>query len=108
MKNDKYNDYEMPVKSRTQKIADAKLAFSDNGADKRNETGPDGNNIFPAIRLIFAGMIFMLLIIAFYNDFSYNGFDKELVIQYLTDEDHWNDVVRQISGYASDILAKIN
>lgn len=48
------------------------------------------------LRWMTAGMLFLVLAIAFYFDFSYQGFDKEYVEHWLKDDTVWRQVTAQI------------
>ncbi len=48
------------------------------------------------LRWMTAGMLFLVLAIAFYFDFSYHGFNQDYVERWLQDDTMWNTVVTQI------------
>ena len=101
MDNKNYDD-EMPVKKRTQRIEDAKLAFSDTREKKDNSAGEQ--NMGVSLRIIGAGILFIVMVVAFYNDFSYQGFDREYVMERLSDESYWTEIVQQVGGIVQRIL----
>lgn len=48
------------------------------------------------LRWMTAGMLFLVLAVAFYFDFSYQGFDKEYVEHWLQNDTMWKQVTAQI------------
>lgn len=48
------------------------------------------------LRWMTAGMLFLVLAVAFYFDFSYQGFDKEYVEECLKDDTAWKQITAQI------------
>ncbi len=104
------NNYNMdrngfPVKSRSEKIQEARRAFSD-GSNGHNYSSYNSHykeeylatnekkHPFGLIRLMAAGMLFLILGIALYNNFSYNGFDKEYVMECLDRSGYWDTIVK--------------
>lgn len=98
----------LPVKSRSEKILEARRAFSD-GSNGRNYNNYNNYNShykdeylatnekkhpFGLIRLMAAGMLFLILGIALYNNFSYNGFDREYVMECLDRSGYWDTIVK--------------
>ncbi|MDO4166708.1 MAG: hypothetical protein Q4D32_04825 [Eubacteriales bacterium] len=55
------------------------------------------------LRWMTAGMLFLVLAIAFYFDFSYHGFNKEYVEWWLQNDTRWNAVTTQIYQLISRI-----
>lgn len=55
------------------------------------------------LRWMTAGMLFLVLAIAFYFDFSYHGFDKEYVENWLQDDTMWTAVTTQIYHWMEKI-----
>lgn len=107
---------ELPAKSRSEKIIEAKRAFSAGSVSHSfnnssyNNYGKDEylvtnekKHSSGLARLMVAGMLFLILGIAFYNNFSYNGFDKDYVLECLNRSDGWNTIVKG----AGDITDKI-
>ncbi len=99
--------------SRQQRIAAAKEAFQENQPSKYYDRNPyvisneqiDGTNVseelpkkhtFRLLRMMAAGMLFLLLIFAFENGFSYHGFDQEYVQEMLNNETTWNRLQEQV------------
>lgn len=120
------NGYDMdrdglPVKSRSEKIMEARRAFSD-GSGGRNYSSYNSHynhnshyndeylatnekrHPFGLIRLMAAGMLFLILGIALYNNFSYKGFDKEYVMECLDRSGYWDAVVKG-AGEITDKVA---
>lgn len=99
--------------SRSDKILEAKSAFGQEtgrytGGYHRNSRVPsehrDGNvplsdreerHHFGMLRMVIAGMLFFVLVIAFHFQVSYYGFNKENVKKALADESRWNSLVEQ-------------
>ncbi len=93
--------------SRQQKIAAAKEAFQGNQPSTLSYGNSYGREMermdikepqeelqkrhtFRLLRMMAAGMLFFLLVIAFSNGFSYHGFNQEYVQEILNDETTWN------------------
>lgn len=53
------------------------------------------------LRWMTAGMLFLVLALAFYFDFSYHGFDKEYVESWLQNDTLWETAVSEIQHYLS-------
>lgn len=53
------------------------------------------------LRWMTAGMLFLVLALAFYFDFSYHGFDKEYVEGWLQNDTLWEMAVTKIQHYLS-------
>ncbi len=99
--------------SRQQKIAAAKEAFGGNQLSKVSygssysrevemvdlkDAGEElqKKHTFRLLRMMAAGMLFFLLVIAFSNGFSYHGFNQEYVQEKLNDETTWNQLQKQV------------
>lgn len=48
------------------------------------------------LRWMTAGMLFLVLAVAFYFNFSYQGFDKDYVEHWLQDDTLWRQMTSQI------------
>ena len=106
---------ELPVKSRSEKILEARRAFSD-GSGGRNYNSSNSHyndeylatnekkHPFGLIRLMAAGMLFLILGIALYNNFSYECFDKEYVMECLDRSGYWDTIVKG-AGEITDKVA---
>ena len=55
-----------------------------------------------------AGMLFLILGIALYNNFSYNGFDKDYVIEHLNKSEYWDSIVKGAGDVADKIVGWYN
>lgn len=53
------------------------------------------------LRWMMAGMLFLVLALAFYFDFSYHGFNKEYVESWLQNDTLWEMTVTKIQHYLS-------
>lgn len=53
-------------------------------------------HIFRLVRMMTAGMLFLVLVIAFSNGFSYKGFDQAYVQKALEDETSWNRLEQKV------------
>lgn len=106
---------ELPVKSRSEKILEARRAFSDGGSGRNygnynshyNDeylATNEKKHPFGLIRLMAAGMLFLILGIALYNNFSYEGFDKEYVMECLDRSGYWDTIVKG-AGEITDKVA---
>lgn len=94
----------MPHQSRSEKIIEARRAFASSGSG--HNYGGQGSykdeylvtnekkHPFGLIRIMAAGMLFLILGIAFYNNFSYNGFDKDYVLECLERSGYWDTIVK--------------
>lgn len=118
----------IPAKSRSEKIIEARRAFADSGSGYYNnsynayhpsfkETGSSQDEYlitnekkhpFGIIRLMAAGMLFLILGIAFYNGFSYNGFDKDYVIECLDRSGYWDSIVKNAGEVADKVTGWYN
>ena len=114
-------DFDVPVKSRAEKVMEAKRAFGGAGSSDRmngysdnsyrnmhkvnktyeNEQKPP----FMLIRFIAAAMLFLILLFAVKNDFSFEGFDKEYIMKCLENNDYWNMLVEKAGDAASEVVA---
>ena len=117
----------MPHQSRSEKIIEARRAFADSGSNYYNssynayhpsfkETSSrdeylitnEKKHPFGIIRLMAAGMLFLILGIAFYNGFSYNGFDKDYVIECLDRSGYWDTIVKNAGEVADKVTEWYN
>lgn len=109
-RHDVYRE-EAPVKSRSEKISEARRAFAENSSSFRDEEQTDDvqkKHPFGLLRLMAAGMLFLILGIAIYNNFSYNGFDKDYIVEYLNKSDYWDSIVRNAGDVANKIVGLYN
>lgn len=109
-------------KTREERVREARLAFGRTGyatdrysssnayAFNQTENRQDGTDKhsmerrFRLLRLVTAAMLFLVLSVAFYFDFSYYGFDREFVEQCLQDDTFWTELTEQVS----QCIAKIH
>ncbi len=128
-----YEQEEQPI-SRSEKIREAKSAFSQNagrnmgwgyGRDSyaRNSYGREGEQVKPGttdlweqadfeggknhygiIRMVTAGVLFFVLILSFHLKLSYQGFDRAYVEQVLSKEGHLEGVVKQAAEAMKQVV----
>jgi len=114
--HDVTNGRDMQEKTRSEKIAEARRAFAQECNDRYNtyhrassEDGKPANDgeryPFGLIRLMASGMLFLIIGIALYNNFSYNGFDKDYVMECLDKSNYWDYIVKS-AGDMADKAAK--
>lgn len=94
----------MPHQSRSEKIIEARRAFASDGSSHNYNAHNsykdeylvtnEKKHPFGLIRIMAAGVLFLILGIAFYNNFSYNGFDKEYVLECLERSGYWDTIVK--------------
>lgn len=107
--------------SRSDRILEAKSAFGQNTgryargysrgsefsglSSDRREPVPqkEGKYHFGMLRMVIAGMLFFVLVLAFHFQVSYYGFNKEYVQKALADESHWNSIVNQVTQVMNTI-----
>ena len=111
--------------SRQQKIAAAKEAFGGNQLSKVSygnsysrevemvdlkDAGEElqKKHTFRLLRMMAAGMLFLLLVIAFQNGFSYHGFNQEYVQEMLNDETTWNRLQEQARKFYDSLEEKFS
>lgn len=88
--------------SRSDKILEAKSAFVPGGQSTYTRRTQDTvserkKHSFGLLRMLVAGMLFLILISAFHFNVSYHGFDKEYVKEALADNSQWEKLVKQVS-----------
>lgn len=108
--------------SRSDRILEAKSAFGQNtgrnargyysrgsefsglSSDRRELVSQEeGKHHFGMLRMVIAGMLFFVLVLAFHFQVSYYGFNKEFVQKALADESHWNSIVNQVTQVMNTI-----
>lgn len=100
--------------SRQQRVLEAKAAFHPNSPYSRQggsvprvsqqnrftgempEDELKKKHTFRLLRIMTAGMLFFVLVIAFSNGFSYHGFNQDYVQAKLDDETTWNRLEKQV------------
>lgn len=110
----------LPSQSRSEKIIEAKRAFAA-GNNSRNYNNSNYNSYkdeylitnekkhsFGIIRLMAAGMLFLILGVAFYNNFSYNGFDKDYVLECLERSGYWDTIVKSAGEITNKVTGWYN
>lgn len=109
--NSKYQYDETSVKSRAEKISEARRAFRQPYQSFRDDeitAADEKGHPFGLLRLMAAGMLFLILGIALYNNFSYNGFDKDYVIERLNKSEYWDSIVKGAGDVADKIVGWYN
>lgn len=100
------DDYqEMPSKSRSERVMEAKKAFSDSRDDSEQYSTEYS---FRLLRFMTAGMIFFILVIAIYNGFSYHGFNKEYIEKCLSDEYYYDMILKWVGKAVTEIISVLN
>lgn len=107
--------------SRSDKIMEAKSAFGQNTvghtrgysrgndflerypASKDTASRQQGKHHFGMLRMVIAGMLFLVLVTAFHFQVSYSGFNKEYLQTVLEDQSHWNHLVDRVTQVMSTI-----
>lgn len=106
-------EYQPP--SRQQRVMEAKEAFGGSNSYSQSQTNfstdsryresfadlEDGDEIhkrhtFRLLRIMAAGMLFFVLVVAFSTGFSYHGFNQAYVQEKLNDETTWNRMEKQV------------
>lgn len=113
-------DFDTPVKSRAERVMEAKRAFGGGGSDRAygytdssyrgksqttKSTESEQRPPFVLIRFIAAAMLFLILLFAVKNDFSFEGFDREYIMKCLEKNDYWNMLVEKAGDAASEVVA---
>lgn len=97
------DDYrEERIISRSDKIQDAKSAFLPSAmpvySGRNQGINAEGKkHSLGLFRMLMAGMLFLILVLAFHFNFSYHGFNKEYVEKLLADNRRWEAIVNQVS-----------
>ena len=100
------DDYqEMPSKSRSERVMEAKKAFSDSRDDSEQYSTEYS---FRLLRFMTAGMLFFILVIAIYNGFSYHGFNKEYIEKCLSDEYYYDMILKWVGKAVTEIISVLN
>ena len=93
---------------RSDKILEAKSSF-DTGfhreirQKRENGVNPKEGHPFGMDRMLIAGMLFLLLVMAFHFQVSIGSYNKETVKQLLNNDSHWQIVVDQITAVMKNI-----
>lgn len=95
--------------SRQQKVLAAKAAFGnvEDGQRTGNDAYREGQELWEQervsvsprlglLRFMTAGMLLVVLMVAFHQGFSYQGFDQAYVQERLNDETAWNRLEKQV------------
>lgn len=88
--------------SRSEKILEAKSSFyatQASAAGKRNDHNSPkrGGHPFGMIRMLMAGMLFLILVTAFHFQVSYGFLNKDNIEMILSDDSHWRALVEEVS-----------
>ncbi len=105
MNYDKDKRIPEPAMSRSDKILEAKRAFMENapggrgssawnGAGRKKETG-EKQIPYGMLRMLFAGALFLALLLFCHYDVSYQGLSRETIEKALADDSHWQMLVDQ-------------
>ncbi len=109
---------EEPVKTRAQKVLEAKRAFSERGMPYEygndrysdydvsdiSDENHESSGVF--FRFVCAALFFGILAIAFYNDFSYHGIDKEYVMHCISDNSDWDKLLKGVGSIVDEVTNK--
>ncbi|MDD7402748.1 MAG: hypothetical protein SO170_00810 [Butyribacter sp.] len=88
--------------SRADKVMQAKTAFlpgaqASHARRTQNTHAEKKKHSFGLLRMLVAGMLFLLLLTAFHFDISYQKFDREYVKELLADDSKWEKLVNQVT-----------
>lgn len=98
---------------RSDKILEAKSSFAkpsykENRQKRENGVDPKEGHPFGMVRMLIAGMLFLLLVMAFHFQVSIGSYDKEAVKKLLNNDDHWQIVVDQAAKVMKNIHLEEN
>ncbi len=82
-------------KSREERVREAKMKFSGDGYESLSEVPFEREESFSFYRPFFSLLVLILLITAFQFHFSFHGIDRNRVEQVLSDDSHYQSLVRQ-------------
>lgn len=103
--------------SRQQKVLEAKAAFGRRSQEGTMQKYHLADTYEPAeqetvrhpfrlLRIMTAWMLLLVLLVAFYNGFSYRGFDRQYVQKVLNDESTWNALEEKVQAVYQNITEK--
>lgn len=97
--------------SRSEKILEAKSSFYANqtpGGKRGNNdnTQRRGGHPFGMIRMLMAGMLFLILVTAFHFKVSVGPFSRDNIERILSDDSHWQMLVDGATAVMKDIQPK--
>lgn len=61
---------------------------------------------FGMLRMVIAGVLFFVLVLSFHFKFSYQGYDQAYVEQVLSEDGHWESLVKQVTQVMKQIVPK--
>lgn len=103
-----YETTDAEKKSREERIREAKSAFAGGrtlpAVDEHSQddmTQGISRHPFRLLRVVTAVMLFFLLVIALYFDFSYHGFNREFIEHCLQDDTLW----QKLTSKAAECIA---
>ena len=102
---EKENCQEEELRSRSEKVLEAKRAFSDDRYDIEDDSS---RHSFWLLRFMTAGMLFFILLVAIYNGFSYYGFNREYIENCLSDEKYYDMFLKCVCKTVTEIMTVIN
>ncbi len=94
---DRTRDTGIIEQSRQEKILAARASFhcpQTYAAPRERQS----KHSFRLLRVMTTGMLFLILVIAFSNGFSYHGFNKNYVQQQLNSDAHWQMVEKVVQN----------
>lgn len=109
--------------SRQDRVLEAKAAFGRNlgAASPRDpvaltgtesfggeKEGEEIRHPFRLLRVMMAWMLILVLIIAFYNGFSYQGFDRHYVQQILNDDSSWKTLEKKVQSAYQSVMKQLD
>ncbi len=88
---------------RQQRVLEAKAAFGKTPQRSALPQAPTPQQEFTGhpfrlLRVMTAWVLLLVLLAAFYNDFSYRGFDREYVQERLEDDSVWQALEERVQG----------
>lgn len=98
---------------RSEKIAEARSCFDTRSyreirQKRENGVNPKEGHPFGMVRMLIAGMLFLLLVTAFHFQISVGSYNKETVKQLLNNDRHWSIVVDQVAKVMKNIHLEEN
>lgn len=77
------------------------LRYGITSGSEENLNMEEGRHHFGMLRMVTAGVLFFVLLLAFHFGVSYKGYDRAYVEQVLSDNSHWESLVNQVTQVMS-------